>query len=163
MNRYLGEEEDSESSGESRARVLLAKLQEQAKAREQQSILNIADKYDDHQANIKKKKRKPEQQETEGIQQKSKKRGKQAKKTDFADGVILTKKHKRLSLSDESAKTGKTFILLCVEIKMHVFCDFVGAKQFCQFRGTTWCPILSTAHASHFLFFPPNIIICSTL
>lgn len=125
MNRYLGEEEDSESSGESRARVLLAKLQEQAKAREQQSISNIAEKYDDHQANIKKKKRKPEQQETEGIQQKSKKRGKQAKKSDFADeGVILTKKHKRLSLSDESAKTGKTYILLCVdcvEIQMHVF------------------------------------------
>lgn len=105
INRYLGEEEDGESSGESRSRALLAKLQEQAKAREQQSI-STKGKDDDHQGNTKKKKRKSEQQETEGKQQKSKKRGKQARKTDFVEGVILTKKHNRLSVCDESANTG---------------------------------------------------------
>ncbi|XP_056629191.1 ATP-dependent RNA helicase DDX51 [Triplophysa dalaica] len=107
INRYLGEEENGEASAESRSRALLAKLQERAKAREQQSISNIADKDDGHQGNIKEKKGKPGPQETKETTQKSQKRGSQARKTDFADeGVILTKKRKKLSLCDESAKTG---------------------------------------------------------
>lgn len=36
-SRYLGEEEESKSNGESRSKTLLSKLQERAKAREQQS------------------------------------------------------------------------------------------------------------------------------
>lgn len=111
----MGEEEDGEASAESRSRALLAKLKERAKAREQQSISNIAVKDDGHQGNIKEKKGKPGPQETKETLQKSQKRGKQARKTDFADeGVILTKKRKKISLCDESAKTGKTTMRLSV-------------------------------------------------
>lgn len=110
INRYLGEVEDSESSRESRSKALLAKLQEQAKAREQQSISHTANKDDDHQDNIaKKKKRKSEQQETEGEQLKAKKK-RHVRETEAADeGVSTTtkkKKRKTLSIDNSSANTG---------------------------------------------------------
>ncbi|XP_067269198.1 ATP-dependent RNA helicase DDX51 isoform X2 [Pseudorasbora parva] len=111
MNRYLGEEEeDSESSRESRSKALLAKLQEQVKAREQQSVSNTADEEDDRQGDVKEqKKRKRERQETEGAQRKTKK-SKDVKKTDPDDEAASStkkkKKRKALTSENESVTTG---------------------------------------------------------
>uniref|UniRef100_A0A673HDG1 ATP-dependent RNA helicase n=1 Tax=Sinocyclocheilus rhinocerous TaxID=307959 RepID=A0A673HDG1_9TELE len=110
INRYLGEEEDSESSRESRSRALLAKLQEQVKARERQNASNRADEDEDQQQGDKEqKKRKREEPETEGVQRKTKK-GESERKTDLTDEVASLakkkKKQKTLSTENESANTG---------------------------------------------------------
>lgn len=110
INRYLGEEEDSELSRESRSKALLAKLQEQVKAREQQSVSNTADEEYDHQGDVKEqKKRKRERQETEGVKRKTKK-SEDVKKTDLVDEAASStkkkKKHKALSSENESVNTG---------------------------------------------------------
>uniref|UniRef100_A0A671T4F0 ATP-dependent RNA helicase n=1 Tax=Sinocyclocheilus anshuiensis TaxID=1608454 RepID=A0A671T4F0_9TELE len=69
INRY----EDRESSRESGSRALTAKLQEQVKAREQQSVSDRADEDEDHQQGDKEqKKRKHEELETEVMQRKTK-------------------------------------------------------------------------------------------
>ncbi|XP_051759952.1 ATP-dependent RNA helicase DDX51 [Ctenopharyngodon idella] len=111
INRYLGEEEDCESSRESRSNALLAKLQEQVKAREQQSFSNTAEEDNDHhQSDKEQKKRK--RQETDGVQRKTKK-SKNVKKTDLNDEAASStkkkKKHKKqktLSSENESVNTG---------------------------------------------------------
>uniref|UniRef100_A0A9J7X1Z4 ATP-dependent RNA helicase n=1 Tax=Cyprinus carpio carpio TaxID=630221 RepID=A0A9J7X1Z4_CYPCA len=99
INRYLGEEEDSESSRESRSRALLAKLQEQVKARERQSTSNTADEDDEEQ-----RKRKREEPETEGVQSENE------RKTDLTDEVASSakkkKKQKKSSTENESVNTG---------------------------------------------------------
>lgn len=99
INRYLGEEEDSESSRESRSRALLAKLQEQVKARERQSASNTADEDDEEQ-----RKRKREEPETEGVQSENE------RKTDLTDEVASSakkkKKQKKSSTENESVNTG---------------------------------------------------------
>ncbi|KAF4109608.1 ATP-dependent RNA helicase DDX51 isoform X1 [Onychostoma macrolepis] len=109
INRYLGEEEDSESSRESRSRALLAKLQEQVKAREQQSVSNRADADEDHQGDKEQKKRKCEEPEMEGVQRKTKK-SENERKTDLTDEVASSakkkKKQKTLSTEKESVNTG---------------------------------------------------------
>lgn len=110
INRYLGKEEDSELSRESRSKALLAKLQEQVKAREQQSVSNTADEEYDHQGDVKEqKKRKRERQETEGVKRKTKK-SEYVKKTDLVDEAASStkkkKKHKALSSENESVNTG---------------------------------------------------------
>uniref|UniRef100_A0A8C2F049 ATP-dependent RNA helicase n=1 Tax=Cyprinus carpio TaxID=7962 RepID=A0A8C2F049_CYPCA len=98
INRYLGEEEDSESSRESRSRALLAKLQEQVKARERQSASNTADEDDEEQ-----RKRKREEPETEGVQSENE------RKTDLTDEVASSakkkKKQKKSSTENESVNT----------------------------------------------------------
>ncbi|XP_058639695.1 ATP-dependent RNA helicase DDX51 isoform X2 [Onychostoma macrolepis] len=108
INRYLGEEEDSESSRESRSRALLAKLQEQVKAREQQSVSNRADADEDHQGDKEQKKRKCEEPEMEGVQRKTKK-SENERKTDLTDEVASSakkkKKQKTLSTEKESVNT----------------------------------------------------------
>ncbi|XP_051950470.1 ATP-dependent RNA helicase DDX51 [Xyrauchen texanus] len=105
INRYLGEEEDSESNRECRSRALLAKLQEQAKAREQQSKSDTTDKDGDHQSNTEhKKKRKHERRELEGKQRKTKK-----ETTDLADEAASPtkkQKHRMLSIENESVNAG---------------------------------------------------------
>ncbi|KAL1269277.1 hypothetical protein QQF64_031566 [Cirrhinus molitorella] len=110
INRYLGEEEDCESSRESRSRALLAKLQEQVKARERQSISNTPDEDDDHQGDKEHKKRKCEEPELEEVQCKTKKSEK-VRKTDLADEVASSakkkKKRKSLSTENESMDTGE--------------------------------------------------------
>lgn len=80
INRYLGDDdEESEWTSESRSKALLAKLQKQAKAREQQSLatkekLALRD-ADTTQSSLGKSKRKPEQpEEEEKKQHKRKKR-----------------------------------------------------------------------------------------
>ncbi|XP_077079928.1 ATP-dependent RNA helicase DDX51 [Siphateles boraxobius] len=109
INRYLGEEEDSESSRESRSRALLAKLQEQVKAREQQSVSNTADEDEGHQGEKEPKKRKRERQETEKVQCKAKK-SENVKKTNLDDEAASStkkkKKRKTLSKENESVNTG---------------------------------------------------------
>ncbi|XP_026126338.1 ATP-dependent RNA helicase DDX51 isoform X1 [Carassius auratus] len=109
INRYLGEEEGSESSKESRSRALLAKLQEQVKAREQQSVSNRADEDEDHCGGEVQKKRKHKEPETEGAQRKTKTR-EHERKTDLTDEVASPakkkKKRKTLSSEKESTNTG---------------------------------------------------------
>ncbi|XP_016355465.1 ATP-dependent RNA helicase DDX51 [Sinocyclocheilus anshuiensis] len=109
INRYLGEEEDSESSREFRSRALLAKLQEQVKARERQSVSDRADEDEDHQGDKEQKKRKREEPEMEGVQRKTEK-GESERKTDLTDEVASLakkkKKQKTLSTENESVNTG---------------------------------------------------------
>ncbi|XP_073675744.1 ATP-dependent RNA helicase DDX51 [Garra rufa] len=111
INRYLGEEEDSESSRESRSRALLAKLQEQVKARERLSISNTPDEGcdEDHQGDKEQKKRKHEEPEPEEVQRKTKK-SENVRKQDLADEVASSakkkKKRKSLSTERESMDTG---------------------------------------------------------
>uniref|UniRef100_A0A671P2B9 ATP-dependent RNA helicase n=1 Tax=Sinocyclocheilus anshuiensis TaxID=1608454 RepID=A0A671P2B9_9TELE len=100
---YLGEEEDSESSREFRSRALLAKLQEQVKARERQSVSDRADEDEDHQGDKEQKKRKREEPEMEGVQRKTEK-GESERKTDLTDEVasLAKKKKKQKTLSTEN-------------------------------------------------------------
>uniref|UniRef100_A0A671NVH3 ATP-dependent RNA helicase n=1 Tax=Sinocyclocheilus anshuiensis TaxID=1608454 RepID=A0A671NVH3_9TELE len=112
--RYLGEEEDSESSREFRSRALLAKLQEQVKARERQSVSDRADEDEDHQGDKEQKKRKREEPEMEGVQRKTEK-GESERKTDLTDEVASLakkkKKQKTLSTENESVNTGNAALL----------------------------------------------------
>uniref|UniRef100_A0A671P2C4 ATP-dependent RNA helicase n=1 Tax=Sinocyclocheilus anshuiensis TaxID=1608454 RepID=A0A671P2C4_9TELE len=105
---YLGEEEDSESSREFRSRALLAKLQEQVKARERQSVSDRADEDEDHQGDKEQKKRKREEPEMEGVQRKTEK-GESERKTDLTDEVasLAKKKKKQKTLSTENEKTSE--------------------------------------------------------
>ncbi|KAI2661276.1 ATP-dependent RNA helicase DDX51 [Labeo rohita] len=104
INRYLVDEEDSESSRESRSRALLAKLQEQVRARERQSISNTPDEDNKEQ-----KKRKPEKTETEEVPRKTKK-SENERKTHAADEVASSAKKKKKqtnkTLSTENESTG---------------------------------------------------------
>ncbi len=100
--RYLGEEEeDSESSRESRSRALLAKLQEQVKAREQLSISNTADEEQ--------KKRKPEEPDTEEVHRENERIA-----DDITSSAKKKKKLKRLSTENESVNTGNAAFLRCL-------------------------------------------------
>ncbi|KAK3540211.1 hypothetical protein QTP70_028410 [Hemibagrus guttatus] len=79
INRYLGEEEESKSNGESRSKALLSKLQERAKAREQQSLAtkkesDVQDTKTSELSNVGKTKRKLEQQQKEKKQPKKKRK-----------------------------------------------------------------------------------------
>ncbi|XP_043102158.1 ATP-dependent RNA helicase DDX51 [Puntigrus tetrazona] len=108
--RYLGDEEDGEYCRESRSRALLAKLQEQVKARELQSISNRADEDGDRQGDKEEKKRNREEAETEteGVQRKTKK-SKKERKTDISDEVASStkKKKKQKTLSAENKNTNR--------------------------------------------------------
>ncbi|XP_043102111.1 LOW QUALITY PROTEIN: ATP-dependent RNA helicase DDX51-like [Puntigrus tetrazona] len=110
INRYLGDEEDGEYCRESRSRALLAKLQEQVKARELQSISNRADEDGDRQGDKEEKKRNREEAETEteGVQRKTKK-SKKERKTDISDEVASStkKKKKQKTLSAENKNTNR--------------------------------------------------------
>ncbi|KAG7332126.1 hypothetical protein KOW79_003960 [Hemibagrus wyckioides] len=79
INRYLGEEEESKSNGESRSKALLSKLQERAKAREQQSLAtkkesDVQDAKTSEPSGVGKTKRKLERQEKEKKQPKKKRK-----------------------------------------------------------------------------------------
>lgn len=136
--RYLGEEEDCESSRESRSNALLAKLQEQVKAREQQSFSNTAEEDNDHHQSDKEQKKK--RQETDGVQRKTKK-SKNVKKTDLNDEAASStkkkKKHKKqktLSSENESVNTGNADLLLCLIVfKLGDLVDLVCLKHFGTF------------------------------
>ncbi|KAI4878155.1 hypothetical protein NFI96_028409, partial [Prochilodus magdalenae] len=89
INRYLGEEEESESTNESRSKALLAKLQQQAKARQQQSLATKEVLTDTDsstgQSGVRKNKRKLEQVETEKKQHKKKRKESTEKSEDVDD------------------------------------------------------------------------------
>ncbi|KAG9270384.1 ATP-dependent RNA helicase DDX51 [Astyanax mexicanus] len=99
INRYLGDEEEKESTSESRSKALLAKLQKQAKAREQQSLatkeqLTVQD-ADTTQITSGKKKRKPEKvEEEENKQHKKKKKRKEKEESteqlEDANGISVS-------------------------------------------------------------------------
>lgn len=79
ISRYLGEEEESKSNGESRSKALLSKLQERAKAREQQSLAtkkesDVRDAKTSEPSVVRKTKRKLERQEKEKKQPKKKRK-----------------------------------------------------------------------------------------
>lgn len=134
--RYLGEEEDCESSRESRSSALLAKLQEQVKAREQQSVSNTAEEDNDHlQSDKEQKKRK--RQETDGVQLKTKKTD-NVKKSDLNDEAASStkkkKKHKTVTNENESMNTGNADLLLCLIVfKLVDLVDVVFLKHFGTF------------------------------
>lgn len=134
--RYLGEEEDCESSRESRSSALLAKLQKQVKAREQQSVSNTAEEDNDHlQSDKEQKKRK--RQETDGVQLKTKKTD-NVKKTDLNDEAASStkkkKKHKTVTNENESMNTGNADLLLCLIVfKLVDLVDVVFLKHFGTF------------------------------
>ncbi|XP_026780896.2 ATP-dependent RNA helicase DDX51 [Pangasianodon hypophthalmus] len=107
INRYLGEEEESKSNGESRSKALLSKLQERAKAREQQSLAtkkesDVQDTKTSEQSGVGKTKRKLEQQDKK---QSKKKRKESIREQDDADDTPV--EHTDLGTSDQSRKKKK--------------------------------------------------------
>ncbi|MCI4381200.1 hypothetical protein PGIGA_G00248660 [Pangasianodon gigas] len=107
INRYLGEEEESKSNGESRSKALLSKLQERAKAREQQSVAtkkesDVQDTKTSEQSGVGKTKRKLEQQDKK---QSKKKRKESIREQDDVDDTPV--EHTDLGTSDQSRKKKK--------------------------------------------------------
>lgn len=109
FSRYLGEEDGSKSNGESRSKALLCKLQERAKAREQQSRAtkkesDVQGTKASEQSGVGKTKRKHEQRE-EGKKQPKKKRKESVKEAE--DVADTPAKHTDLATSDQSPKKKK--------------------------------------------------------
>ncbi|TSL97351.1 ATP-dependent RNA helicase DDX51 [Bagarius yarrelli] len=103
---YLGEEEESQSKGESRSKALLSKLQERAKAREQQSLVtkkesDIRNATTNESIDVEETKRKLKQQEKE--KRKAKKTRKESDErpdvlvddTNVEDTDLTTRKKKK--------------------------------------------------------------------
>lgn len=105
--RYLGEEEEGQSNGESRSKSLLNKLQERAKARELQSRAtkesDVQHTKTSKQSSVGKTKRKFEQQEKDKRQPKKKKESFK----DQEDADDIPAEHTDLSESDQKKKKKK--------------------------------------------------------
>lgn len=110
FSRYLGEEEEGKSNGESRSKALLNKLHERAKARELQSRAakeesDVQDTKTSEQSGVGKSKRKLEQQGKDKKQPKKKKKESfkeqedvediAAEHTDLSDRKTRKKKNKK--------------------------------------------------------------------
>ncbi|TRY99460.1 hypothetical protein DNTS_023000, partial [Danionella cerebrum] len=96
--------QDTESTRESRSKDLLAKLQEQVRAREKQNISIKPEKDGEHQPDEVHKTVNEEQKETEGIQRKKKKR---KEKSDGAQSKSKKKKNVEAeSCEDSSVRAG---------------------------------------------------------
>ncbi|KAF4070531.1 hypothetical protein AMELA_G00286450 [Ameiurus melas] len=113
INRYLGEEEESKSNGESRSKALLNKLQERAKAREQLSRAtkkesDVQDSKTSERSRVGKTKRNLEQQEKE-IKQPKKKRKESVREQDDGDIDVddTPVEQADLGTSEQSAKKKK--------------------------------------------------------
>ncbi|KAL7827420.1 hypothetical protein SRHO_G00331380 [Serrasalmus rhombeus] len=110
INRYLGDQDESESASELRSKARLAKLQEQVKAREQQSLAAeeevIVKDTSSGQSNLGKNKRKLEQEEKEKKQHK-KKRKESTEKLDDASHTAASVEHSAPSTKDTTTKKKK--------------------------------------------------------
>ncbi|XP_066500320.1 ATP-dependent RNA helicase DDX51 isoform X2 [Hoplias malabaricus] len=104
INRYLGEEEENESTTESRSKALLAELQKQAKARERHSL--IAKDTITGQEDIKTNKRSHEQGEKKEKQHKKKRKG-CSEQLDDAEDTFVAEEHNVLFTNDTTTKKKK--------------------------------------------------------
>ncbi|KAL7884225.1 hypothetical protein AOLI_G00069950 [Acnodon oligacanthus] len=110
VNRYLGDQDESESASELQSKARLAKLQEQAKARVQQSLaakkeVTVKDSSSG-QSNLGENKRKLEQDKKEKKQHK-KKRKESTEKLDDADNTSVSVEHSKSATKDTTTKKKK--------------------------------------------------------
>ncbi|XP_051812375.1 ATP-dependent RNA helicase DDX51 [Acanthochromis polyacanthus] len=113
VNRYLGEEEDGGTSKESRSQVLLAKLQQKAKERQKQSLIEQTEHQHEEQTEIQdvKKKRKADKDSVQEPHRHKKRKSDvvalHSSDSDNHDEPVEEKKKKKKSANEKQKKKKK--------------------------------------------------------